>query len=73
MSVSCVRCAVRATSILTYDHAGAEAYLDDASGSESGFDGLVLCEAHAGRFTPPWGWRLVDRRSGAIPSAGEGG
>ena len=62
MPVSCVRCMHRATSVLTYDHAGAEAYLDDASGTEASYDGLVLCEGHAGRFTPPRGWTLVDRR-----------
>lgn len=62
MPVSCVRCMHRGTSVLTYDHAGAEAYLDDASGTEASYDGLVLCEGHAGRFTPPRGWTLVDRR-----------
>ena len=63
MSVSCVRCPVRATSILTYDHAGAEAYLDDATGTEASYQGMVLCEIHARRFTPPRGWSLIDRRT----------
>ena len=62
MTVACVRCSHRATSVLTYDHAGAEAYLDDARGNEERFEGLLLCEAHAGRFSAPIGWQLHDRR-----------
>lgn len=63
MALPCVRCPVRATSVLTYDHAGAEAYLDDAHGNEAMYDGMMLCEAHAHRFTPPRGWQLHDRRT----------
>ena len=50
MTVSCIRCTHRGTSLLTYDHAGAEAYLDDARGDEERFEGMVLCDMHAGRF-----------------------
>lgn len=71
MSRSCVRCPHRATSILTYDHSGAEAYLDDASGFEASYEGLVLCDGHALRFTPPRGWTLVDRRRVATMPGGE--
>lgn len=49
--------------MLTYDHAGAEAYLDDARGNEASYEGLALCETHAHRFSPPRGWELVDRRT----------
>lgn len=49
--------------MLTYDHAGAEAYLDDARGNEASYEGLTLCETHAHRFSPPRGWQLVDRRT----------
>jgi nitrite reductase/ring-hydroxylating ferredoxin subunit len=66
MTVSCIRCTHRGTSLLTYDHAGAEAYLDDARGDEERYEGMVLCEAHAARFTPPRGWALVDRRRGDL-------
>ena len=62
MTVACVRCSHRATSVLTYDHAGAEAYLDDARGNERSYEGLMLCETHAGGFSPPIGWQLLDRR-----------
>ena len=52
----------RATTVLTYDHASAEAYLDRARGHERVFDGMLLCESHARRFTAPRGWDTIDRR-----------
>jgi hypothetical protein len=63
MMVTCIRCSSRATSVLTYDHAGAEAYLDDARGDEQRHEGMTLCAAHAQRFTAPRGWALLDRRA----------
>ena len=62
MIAPCVRCSHGATSLLTYDHAGAEVYLDDARGDEESYEGMRLCAVHAGRFTPPQGWSLIDRR-----------
>lgn len=62
MMVVCIRCSGRATTMLTYDHAGAEAYLDDVKGHERMFDGMLLCENHAGRFVAPVGWITTDRR-----------
>jgi hypothetical protein len=59
--------------VLTYDHAGAEAYLDDARGNEKGYEGLLLCESHAHRFVPPRGWQLVDRRGRDIRFFGDSG
>ena len=64
--VTCIRCSSRATSLLTYDHAGAEAYLDDARGDEQRHEGMTLCAVHAQRFTAPRGWELLDRRSGDL-------
>ncbi|MFO7700337.1 MAG: DUF3499 family protein [Acidimicrobiia bacterium] len=74
MISSCIRCSSRASSLLTYDHRGAEAYLDDATGTEENYEGLRLCATHAGRFVPPRGWSLIDRRTAcALPYvAGEG-
>ncbi len=66
MMLPCVRCPGRATSVLTYDHAGAEAYLDDARGDEERHEGLMLCVQHARRFTPPMGWSLIDRRGPGV-------
>ena len=48
--------------MLTYDHADAHAYLDDVRGHERVYDGMLLCEAHAGRFVAPVGWSTTDRR-----------
>ncbi len=49
--------------MLTYDHAGAHAFLDDVRGHERGHDGMMLCENHAGRFVAPVGWMTTDRRA----------
>ena len=48
--------------MLTYDHARAHAFLDDVHGHERGYDGMMLCEDHAGRFVAPVGWMTTDRR-----------
>lgn len=63
MTVPCIRCTSRATALLSYDHAAAEAYLDDATGNEAIYQGMLLCSPHAGRFTPPIGWDVIDRRA----------
>ena len=63
MIAPCIRCTGRATALLSYDHAAAEAYLDDATGDEPIYRGMLLCSLHAGRFTPPNGWDVVDRRA----------
>jgi len=65
MMVPCIRCFGRATTVLTYDHASAEVYLDDVLGHERSHDGMLLCERHAGRFTAPRGWNTFDRRGGS--------
>jgi hypothetical protein len=66
MTTSCTRCPARGTTLLTYDHAGAEAYLDDARGDEQRYEGIVLCVDHAGRFTAPRGWGIIDRRAHSV-------
>ncbi|MCB1245746.1 MAG: DUF3499 family protein [Acidimicrobiia bacterium] len=48
--------------MLTYHHADAQAFLDVVHGHERGWDGILLCDVHAGRFTAPRGWTTVDRR-----------
>lgn len=50
--------------MLTYSHAGATAYLDAVRGHEKSYDGILLCELHARRFSAPRGWSTIDRRSG---------
>jgi hypothetical protein len=50
--------------MLTYSHAAATAYLDVVRGHEKGYDGILLCEVHAQRFSAPRGWSTVDRRPG---------
>ena len=71
MRVRCVRCTRAATSVLTYNHGAAEAYLADARGDEASYEGLVLCENHASRFVAPVGWRLLDRRTGDLTLFGD--
>ncbi|MEE8485707.1 MAG: hypothetical protein V3S38_04030 [Acidimicrobiia bacterium] len=63
MMVACVRCSGRATTMLTYDHAGAAAFLDDVQGHERLYDGMLLCERHASGFVAPVGWTTTDRRA----------
>lgn len=65
MTTTCVRCTGRVTTLLTYDHGNAEAYLDDVHGDERVYHGMLLCEVHAGRFTAPRGWQTIDRRGDA--------
>ena len=62
MMQSCIRCHGRATTVLTYHHADAEAFLDKALGHEQTYNGILLCEIHAERFTAPQGWQTIDRR-----------
>ena len=64
MMPSCIRCQGRATTVLTYHHADAKAYLIQARGHEKSYDGILLCDTHAGRFTAPVGWTVEDQRVG---------
>lgn len=48
--------------MLTYHHADAEAFLDKALGHEQTYNGILLCDTHANRFTAPRGWQTIDRR-----------
>jgi Protein of unknown function (DUF3499) len=62
MNASCVRCQDRASCLLAYDHAAAEAYLVDAVADNQRYQGMWLCEDHARRFVAPRGWSLIDER-----------
>jgi hypothetical protein len=66
MTTSCTRCPARGATLLTYDHAGAEVYLDDMRGDEQRYEGIVLCADHASRFTAPKGWGIIDRRTHGV-------
>ncbi len=48
--------------MLTYLHKDAAAFLDDAQGHEQVYDGILLCDIHATRFSAPRGWTTTDRR-----------
>jgi hypothetical protein len=63
-----------ASSLLTYDHRGAEAYLDDATGTEENYEGFGCAPPMRAAFVPPRGWSLIDRRTACtLPHvAGEG-
>lgn len=62
MMPACIRCHGRATTVLTYHHSDAAAFLDDARGHEQAYDGILLCDIHATRFSAPRGWTTTDRR-----------
>jgi hypothetical protein len=49
--------------VLTYRHADAKAYLGVVRGHEKSYDGILLCESHANRFTATVGWVVEDHRS----------
>jgi hypothetical protein len=63
MITACIRCHGRATTLLTYHHADARAFLDDAHGHEPVYQGIPLCAIHAERFSAPRGWTTLDRRA----------
>lgn len=50
---------------LTYDHAGATAWIDDP-GADGGWS---LCASHANRLRLPQGWTMLDRRTPAAARA----
>lgn len=52
-------CGAPTAARLTYDHAGATAWVDDPGGD----GGWALCARHADRLGLPKGWTLVDRRA----------
>jgi hypothetical protein len=71
MITPCIRCHGSATTLLTYHHADAKAYLDDALGHEQMYEGILLCQNHAERFSAPRGWITLDRRSIAGVTPGD--
>lgn len=59
--------------MLTYRHAAATAYLDAAKGHEQNYDGILLCDLHAQRFSAPVGWTTIDRTRSDATSGYDGG
>lgn len=61
MLMPCVRCSAPASSMMAFDYAGREVWLEELEDVSQ--RGYALCTAHADRLTPPAGWRLTDRRN----------
>lgn len=64
---TCVRCGAPAGIVMTFDYEGRTVWLADLVVSVEPGTGYAMCEAHAGRLTPPVGWTLVDRRAPVRP------
>jgi len=64
---NCVRCSAPAGIVMTFDYEGRMVWLADLVAPVEAGDGYAMCEAHAGRLTPPVGWTLVDRRAPVRP------
>ena len=62
MKTSCTRCAASADVFMSYDYAGRQVWLEDLFEPPEPNTGYPMCNAHAGRLTPPVGWTLSDRR-----------
>lgn len=57
-------CARVPAASLTYDYGARAVWIDPAGEPHpSSYD---LCARHAGRLRVPYGWQLVDRRSGTL-------
>jgi len=52
---------------MAYDYADRMVWLDDLVAPLPPGGGYALCEYHAGRFTAPIGWTLIDRRDDIRP------
>lgn len=66
MTETCVRCAAPAGIVMTFSYPDRVVWLDDLD--EAPTPGVyAMCEEHAGRLTPPVGWKLVDRRTADRP------
>lgn len=67
MTELCVRCSAPAGIVMSVAYTDRAVWLDDLTGPVTPGAGYPLCEKHAGRFTPPVGWTLVDRRTAVRP------
>ena len=63
----CVRCGAPAGIVMAFAYEAGLIWLEDITSPVVRGAGYALCEAHAGRFTPPVGWTLLDRRGPARP------
>lgn len=59
-------CKWPATTSLSFDYGARQTWLEDLKTPED-IDSYDLCNIHAGRFSPPHGWVLDDRRE--LPEA----
>lgn len=67
MTESCARCGAPAGIVMAFHYPGKTLWLDDITEPVIPGRGYALCEAHAGRMTPPVGWTLIDRRRTVRP------
>lgn len=72
MSRQCSRsgCAQPAVATLSFQYARSTAWLDELT-PEREPHCYDLCDQHAGRLTPPSGWRLEDRRKHVVAAEPE--
>ena len=63
----CTRCGAPAGIVMSYHYVDRTGWLDDLEEPVIPGAGYPMCEEHAGRFTPPVGWTLVDRRQPERP------
>jgi Protein of unknown function (DUF3499) len=56
-----VGCSEPATASFAFDASSCLVWLDPLTGPNQGAG--LLCDRHADRLTPPWGWNLQDRRT----------
>ncbi len=60
-------CRAPAVATLSFEYSSRQVWLDplQPTSTPSTYD---LCDTHAGRFSPPRGWDLADRREGDAPA-----
>jgi hypothetical protein len=51
---------------MTFEYSASSIWLVDLPSGSDGHGGYAMCERHAGRLTPPIGWRLHDNRDIAM-------
>lgn len=62
MIETCIRCSAPAAIVMSFSYGDRVVWLDDLTAPT--IPGVyAMCEEHAGRLTPPVGWKLVDRRA----------
>ena len=64
--MTCCRCSQPANAWMTFEYSASNISLFDLPTDSDGHGGYAMCERHAGRLTPPVGWRLHDNREIAM-------